>query len=92
MVEKYFRKDPDATLDYAFDWATDWLEDSEIISSHIITITTGLTKDSDSELNGVITIWVSGGTVDEEYYVACKITTDLGRIDERTIRIQCVER
>ena len=51
-----FSKDPDAVLDYKFDWAastngsgaSDWLADGETISSHTITATTGLTVDSSS--------------------------------------------
>lgn len=90
-MEKSFVKDPDAVLDYAFDW-TDWLEDGETISSHTVTVETGLTKDSDSESSGVVTVWLSGGTADETYTVACKITTNGGRTDERSALFHCMER
>ena len=92
MVEESFMKDPDAVLDYAFDWATNWLQDGETISSHVVTVETGLTKDSDSESSGVVTVWLSGGTVGERYDVGCRIVTSLDRTDERTIRITCRER
>lgn len=91
MAEKEFFKDPDATLDYAFDW-TDWLEDGETISSHTITASTGLTKDSDSESDGIVTVWLSGGTTGTIYTLACKIVTSLSRTDERTVNIRCVDR
>ena len=91
MVVKEFSKDPDAVLDYAFDW-TPWLEDSETISSHTITTQTGLTKDSDSESDGIVTIWFSGGSAGIVYGIACKIVTSGGRTDERTATIRCVER
>jgi len=92
MAEKEFFKDPDAVLDYAFDWSENWLESAETISSHTITVSTGLTKDSDSESDGVVTVWLSGGTAGTVYTVACKIVTSLSRTDERTATIRCVNR
>ena len=91
MTEKEFFKDPDSILDYAFDWS-DWLESGETISTHTITVSIGLTKDSDSESSGVVTIWLSGGTAGTNYTLACKIVTALNRTDERTAIIRCVER
>ena len=91
MVEKAFTKDPDAVLDYKFDWS-DWLASSEAISSYTITVASGLTKDSDTESGGVVTIWLSGGTAGTTYTVACKIVTDGGRTDERTIEIRVTSR
>ncbi len=81
-----FLKDPDATLDYHFDWS-DWLASGETISSEVITVPSGITLDSSSETSGVITVWLSGGTAGAYYLVACKITTSATRIDERTMRI-----
>jgi len=93
MTEAIFIKDPDAVLDYAFDW-TEWLADSpaETISSHTVTVSTGLTKDSDSEADGVVTIWLSGGTAGNKYNVACKIVTDQSRTEERSITIVMQQR
>jgi len=91
MTEAIYIKDPDAVLDYAFDW-TDWLADSETISSHTVTVPSGLTKDSDSESDGVVTAWLSGGTAGTSYDVACKIVTSDGRTDERTIKVLVVQR
>ena len=83
---------PDATLDYAFDWSTHWLQDDETIDSYTVTVSSGLTKDNDSESSGTVTVWLSGGTAGETYEVACKIVTSLGRTDERTIEIIVRER
>lgn len=91
MPVKNIPKDPAAVLDYVFNWS-DWLESGETISSHVVTVDTGLTKDSDSESSGVVTIWLSGGTHGTDYIVACEITTNLGRTDERSINIRCRER
>ena len=84
-------KDPDAVLDYVFNWS-DWLEDSETISSHVVTVGSGITKDSDSESSGTVTIWLSGGTHGSDYLVECEVTTSMGRTDERSINIRCRER
>ena len=92
MAEALFYKDPDAVLDYAFDWS-DWLADGETINTETITAATGITlgtgAQAPSESAGVVTIWLSGGTDGAVYTVACKITTSAGRTDERTIEI-CV--
>ena len=88
-------KDPDAVLDYSFDWddaADPWLEAAETISSHIVTVESGLTLDSDIEADGKVTAWLSGGTAGQTYSVACKITTSSGRTDERTINVKVVQR
>ena len=92
MVEKSFIKDPDATLDYAFDWSTYWLQDDESIISHIVTVSSGLTKDMESENSGIVTVWLSGGNVGENYEVSCRIVTSFGRTDDRTIKIMVRER
>jgi len=91
MIQQSFTKDPDANLDYVFDWSS-WLETGETISSHTITVDTGLTKGLDSELSGQVVVWLSGGTIGETYQVACEITTSLGRIDERTVEINIQNR
>jgi len=92
MTEQSFLKDPDSVLDYAFDWNTNWLQSGETISSHVVTVASGITKDSDSEGSGIVTIWLSGGTAGSSYSVACKIVTSYGRTDERTITIVVEDR
>ncbi|MFV9676703.1 MAG: hypothetical protein ACNYVW_03530 [Methanosarcinales archaeon] len=91
VLETFPPKDPDAVLDYAFDW-TEWLQASEVITTHIISIDAGIIKDSDSENAGIVTVWLSGGTDGETYNVACRITTNLGRTDERTAVVEMAER
>ena len=88
-------KDPNAVLDFAFNWndsTSPWLATGETISSHTVTVETGITKDSDSEAAGKVTVWLSGGTAGNWYTVACRIVTSAGRTDERTMRIQVVQR
>lgn len=85
-----FVKDPDATLDWKFDW-TDWLASNETVTTHTIE-TDGLTVDTSTEDSGTVTVWLSGGTNGETVNVTCRITTDQGRTDDRTVRIAIRER
>lgn len=90
---KTFKKDPDATLDYSLDWdADDWLGTDTISGTPTWTVPSGLTLETQSNTTTVATAWISGGTVNTDYDVACKITTAGGRIDERTIRLQVRQR
>lgn len=87
-----FQKDPEAVLDYEFDWS-DWLEDGETLSSRTVTVTSGLTKESDAITGGnAVTVWLSGGTAGSSYTVECKVTTSASRTDERSFTIRCRER
>lgn len=98
-----FIKDPDAVLDYYWDWKAgtnnssvdgDWLAAGETISSHTVTVESGLTKDSDqlTNTNTTVQAWFSGGTAGEEYIATCHIITSDGREDDRSITIIVEER
>ena len=91
MAIKNFKKDPDAILDYVFDWS-DWLQSDETINSKTITVPTGITLESEAESGGLVTVWLSGGTAGTNYIVACKITTSSARTDERSMRIMVQDR
>ena len=106
MAQSEWVKDPDAVLDYKFDWkaltnntgSSDWLAAGETIASHTITVTpvtlSPLTVDSSAEtdVDTSVTVWLSGGLAGTEYGVACEIVTSASRTDERTMRIKCEER
>lgn len=81
----YLLKDPDANLDYVFDWSL-WLA-GDTIASASVTVA-GATKGATTNTTTAVTQWVSGGTAGQTATVACKITTAAGRIDERTIRLK----
>ena len=95
-------KDPDAKLDYKFDWAaktngngqTDWLSSGETITSYTITADSGITVESSilSDSNTSVVVWVSGGTEAERYKITCRINTSLGRTDDRTAIIPIAQR
>ena len=84
-------KDPHAVLDFPFNWSA-WLIGADTISAHVITADVGITVDSDSESAGIVTVWLSGGTVGTIYNIACWIHTAAGRKDERTIQIMVEDR
>ena len=85
-----FVKDPDAVLDYSFSWV-DWLAEGETIVAFEVT-PAGVTLDSASHDAGVVTAWVSGGTLRTPASLTCRITTSQGRVDDRTITLRVRER
>lgn len=87
-----FKKDPDATLDYQFDWTEYLTPISDSILSVVWTLSAGLTQVSQTFNATKAAIFVSGGVIDDTETIACKITTSGGRIDERTISLSIVNR
>jgi len=90
MIDKSFVKDPQAKLDYVWDW-TVWLAGDKITGVSII-MPTGLTSNEYTYTDNTVTAWLEGGTAGNNYLVPCKITTNSGRIDERSILIICAEK
>lgn len=87
---KTFVKDPNALLDYTFDWS-DWLGDDTILSV-TATLATGLTQENLTSSSTAATVWISGGEAGKSYDVTCEITTNGGRTDRRTITLRVVDR
>lgn len=92
-MSRTYSKDPDAVLDYTFDWSK-WLVDGELISAtEIVTSAPGITIDSYQIISGNnVTVWISGGNVHEFYSVTVRIVTNQGRTDDRTFSIIVQER
>lgn len=86
-----YTKDPGATLDYKVDW-TDWLGDSETISSATVTVPAGITLDTQTNTTTAQTAWLSGGTAGVSYDVVYQVTTNQSRTDQRTIRVNVEDR
>ena len=86
-----FQKDPDAVLDYTYDW-TRWLQPGETISSHSIIVPAGITLGSSATGDGLVTAWLSGGVNGATYMVTCRITTNQGRTDDRSIWLSVLDR
>lgn len=81
-----FVKDPQAVLDFNWDWSA-WLGEGETITDKTVTPDAGLTVDSSSTAGKVVVAWISGGTSGATYVVACTITTSAGRAETRRIQI-----
>jgi hypothetical protein len=87
---KTFKKDPDAVLDYDWDW-TEWLG-NDTIDSFNVTVPTGMTLADATQADGVVKAWLSGGVAKTSYVVTCQITTLGGRTDERSALFNVQER
>lgn len=105
-INNVFEKVPYAVLDYVFDWkpltnttpggVSDWLGAGETIASFTLVTPSGIVLDASSKVNGDtgVKIWLSGGSVPEEYEVTCRIVTtnSPARKDSRSITIRMVDR
>ncbi len=81
-----YRKAPGALLDYTWDW-NDWLLSEETIQAVSIVMPEGLTLDHVTNNTTTVTAWFTGGTLDQDYLVTCKVETNQGRKEERTMKI-----
>jgi hypothetical protein len=84
-------KDPDEVLDYDFDWATYRLAQGETINTSTWTVVEGdVVINSSTNVAGVTTVWLSGGTVNTKCVLTNHIVTSQGRTYERsaTLRIR----
>jgi hypothetical protein len=90
-------KIPTDILDYPFRWKK-WL-DGDIINTYTITVETiggdpsPLILDSDSKDadNITITVWLSAGTIGNEYLIECQIVTAGGRTKSKFFIVRIVE-
>lgn len=87
-----YKKDPQAVLDYTFDWGP-WLTPvGDTISSVVWALTGTLSKASESFTTTTATAFIGGGTLDETETLTCRITTNGGRTDERSVQLKIVNR
>ena len=82
--------DPQAVLDYKFDWSR-WLEPEEQITSATLAAS-GVTIGSHQVAVAAVTAWVSGGVVGTTARITCHIVTSQGREDDRTMRLLITNR
>jgi len=91
-------KDPDSKLDFVINWLT-WLTVKDpitglysvdtISASEWVDLDTDLTEIDDSFTDSTTTIWLTGGVIGKTYYVTNRITTAAGRIQDRTVELEC---
>jgi hypothetical protein len=87
-----YKKDPNATLDYTFDWAPYLTPIADTIASATFVFDAALTKVSQSNTTMTATAYMSGGTLGEKHTLTCRIVTAGGRTDDRSITLLIVER
>jgi hypothetical protein len=85
----YILKDPNAVLDYRFDWV-EWLN-GDTISVSTISAVNG-TIASQSNTTSTATAWISGGVAGQVITVTSHITTAAGRQEDRTVRLKVKSR
>jgi hypothetical protein len=88
-----FIKDPNAVLDYGFDWS-DWLQAGEVITSSTWINPDSITINSNAYLSETTVVWVSGGTAGKSYRLTNRIVTNNSpaRTEDRTLLIEVQER
>lgn len=100
-------KDPNASLDYFWNWGS-WLASGETIVAQQILLTGGVTLAAgqpdpaivDGSLgpggpsvpSGAVLAWLAGGTPGTSAPATCRITTSAGRTDDRSILLRLGER
>ena len=84
-----FIKDPNAVLDYGFDWS-DWLGNAETIVTSTWINPDGITVVTSSNSSEATVVWVSGGTAGKSYRLTNRIVTNNSpaRTDDRTLLIE----
>lgn len=87
--------DPNARLDFTWDWG-DWMPDGDYIASYELLPEAGITFDTDtvhtSPSSGqplsAVSAWVSwepSAAAGDRLGITCRITTFEGRVDDRTL-------
>lgn len=88
-MELEVTKDPDARLDYAWDW-TEWLDGDTIVDHEIkFDPTENVTLDDSvrNTENTMVVAWITGGVLKTSVDVTCHIVTAAGRSDDRTMSL-----
>ena len=92
-------KDPNAVLDYTFDW-TAWLAAASTPADKILTATCTVTGSVTAAVDSIafddqkVTAWISGGAVGDAILLRCRITTENSpaRIEDRSVTLKVKER
>lgn len=84
-------QDPDANLDWVWDW-TPWLAPGETILTSTFTVSAGLDLGATSSTLASTTVWLSGGAPGSPYLVTNHIVTSAGRADDRSMTLRITNR
>lgn len=83
-------KDPNEVLDYEVDWATNVLDVGETISTNDFSVVSGdVVIDSEpAPVAGISKVWLSGGTHGTVCIILNRITTNLGRTYDQSMKLR----
>jgi hypothetical protein len=84
-------KDPNAVLDYLFEWGQ-FLGDDEIATSTFPDFPAGITNTSTSNTEEDVRIWLTGGTKGSDYTITNRITTTGGRTMDWILVVRVYEK
>lgn len=86
------KKDPNATLDYTFDWGEYLALISDTLALAEFLVDGTLVVVSQTFTPTAAQAFVSGGTIDDTETLTCRITTTGGRIDDRSVYLKIIDR
>lgn len=78
-------KDPSSVEDFGFTWTT-WLN-GDTIATSAWSVPSGITQNSASNTTTATTIWLSSGTVGQDYEIYNTIVTAGGRTERALLKI-----
>ena len=81
-----FNQCSDSRLDYRVDWSQ-WLDDDDEIVTSVWSAPDDLTVVTDSLMDAITTIWLTGGQSGQTYTIKNTITTRMSRIHCRSFRL-----
>jgi len=89
-------KDPEAVLDYLFDWGADYLGDGDLLAASEWSVDPGgpdgVAVTGSDFGTSTSTVKVGGGIAGRIYRIVNRVTTASGRVDERSIVIRVEKR
>ncbi len=88
-------KDPDSVVPYEFSWVSWLANEDDTLDGYEVAIDEGddeLVIDSHQESGGVITVWLSGGTLDAKYVIRTRVTTTGGRTEDLSARLRILQK
>jgi len=88
---KIFYQDPNARLDYAWDWSGLVGSTDRIQTATITAMPAGLVVEEVAHDGVRVLAYISGGQPGQEYVVTCRIITREGRRDDRSIILRVEE-
>lgn len=92
----FLLKDPGAVLDYSIDWGAEYLATSELLASSdwsaVPQEPDGVVVVGSDFDTSTSSVTVSGGIAGRIYRVVNRVTTDSGRVDERSIVLRVESR